>query len=190
MIDLTASAPGLALMVDAAGRAGNHARQAATAALRKLRTHVLAVTKREAAREADVPQRTVATRWISDQPGPNGLRVWVGASPVPLEKLGTPRQTRTGVRVGRRNLPGAFLATMPSGHKGIYIRRSSSRFDPTLYKTPRSNPARPYSRLPVAKALGVPLMEPVERSFAGKAREFEEFFRRHFFAQLQSRMGR
>jgi hypothetical protein len=45
--------------------------------------------------------------------------------PIPLIKYGA-RQTSRGVTVqvlnGRKLIPGAFIATMPSGHTGVYVR--------------------------------------------------------------------
>ena len=41
--------------------------------------------------------------------------------------LGNARQTRRGVSVGKRRFDKAFIATMPSGHKGIYRRSGTSR---------------------------------------------------------------
>lgn len=41
--------------------------------------------------------------------------------------LGNARQTETGVSMKGRQWDRAFIATMPSGHKGIYRRRQTSR---------------------------------------------------------------
>lgn len=47
---------------------------------------------------------------------------------IPAFKLGSARQTRTGVTVrGGRRYDGAFLATMPSGRRGVFERTSARR---------------------------------------------------------------
>lgn len=50
--------------------------------------------------------------------------------PVPLIKYGA-RQTSRGVTVqvlnGRKLIPGAFIATMPSGHTGVYVRDANAK---------------------------------------------------------------
>ena len=163
------------------------AKAAGKDALRKLRTHIMAVSRREAAAEAGVKQQAIKNRYLSDPPGPNGLRVWVGTNPLPLAVLGEPKQTKRDVRVGRRNFPGAFVATMKSGHRGVFIRRGSRHYDSALYHKTRRTPAKPYLSLPIAKARGVNVAPAVERSFSGNRSDFEEFFRRSFFAALHYR---
>lgn len=164
------------------------AKEAATAALRKVRTHVVAVSKREAAAEAGVRQKDIAGRYESDPPGPNGLRVWVGTNPLPVTVLGEPRQTKSGVSVGRKKkFPGAFVATMKSGHRGVFIRRGSRHYDATLYRKTRRTPPKPYFSLPIAEARGVSIERAVENSFSGKERDFADFFRRAFYRELNYR---
>lgn len=41
--------------------------------------------------------------------------------------LGNARQTNRGVTSGKRQWDGAFIATMPTGHKGIFKRKGKSR---------------------------------------------------------------
>lgn len=52
-------------------------------------------------------------------------RLFFDSTGVPLRKL-DPRQTAAGVSYtgagGRLTLPGGFIATMPSGHRGVFIR--------------------------------------------------------------------
>jgi hypothetical protein len=54
-------------------------------------------------------------------------QAWFGTLPVLASDVGKPRQTRLGARAGKHAFPGAFVATMPSGHIGIFKRRSASR---------------------------------------------------------------
>jgi len=43
---------------------------------------------------------------------------------VKANQMGSMRQTKTGAKAGKRHFKGAFVATMPSGHTGIYKRKS------------------------------------------------------------------
>jgi len=52
---------------------------------------------------------------------------WFGILPVRASDVGTPRQSRLGARAGKHFFSGAFVATMPSGHIGIFKRRTQSR---------------------------------------------------------------
>jgi len=53
--------------------------------------------------------------------------VWFGTAPVKASYLGKPRESNRGARVGRHSFEGAFVATTPSGHIGIFKRRGRSR---------------------------------------------------------------
>lgn len=191
MLDLTASVAGLEAMSAAVGQTGTMARESVKAALRDLRKQALAVTRKETAKEVGVPQKAVRTRWISDPvTSPNGLRVWVGTNPLPVAALGKPRQYKTKAKAGQKHdFPRAFVATMPSGHKSIFMRRTSSAYDPARYRGTRYDPDKPWSRLPVAEALGPDIHEPVERSFDANMAKFEEIFRNSFFDNLTARMN-
>jgi len=54
--------------------------------------------------------------------------IWIGYAPIAAIHLGKPVQTRTGVRVRQRVYPGAFVATMASGHTGVFQRKGVARF--------------------------------------------------------------
>lgn len=170
MLKLTGSIPELSGLLSALGQAGKATREAARDAMRKLRAHVLAVSRKEAAAEADVPEAALKRRWISDPAGPNGLRVWVGTNPIPLDRLGTPKQTKIGVKVGRRpEIPGAFIPKKGGRRKVVFERLGRAR-------------------LPIRRVPGPYIHEPVERSFAAHKRDFEEFFRKIFYERLNGRM--
>ena len=56
------------------------------------------------------------------------VRVTAGKKGWPLYLTGKARQTKTGVRVSKVGLiRGAFIATMPSGHTGIFRRKGAGR---------------------------------------------------------------
>lgn len=53
--------------------------------------------------------------------------IWVGTVPLRASDVGKPRQTRAGVTVGKHKFPGAFIATMESGHTGVFKRQGIKR---------------------------------------------------------------
>lgn len=53
--------------------------------------------------------------------------VWVGFNPIGAGYVGRPVQTRAGARVKGRQFPGAFVATMKSGHRSIWSRVNAQR---------------------------------------------------------------
>ncbi|GAA4649916.1 hypothetical protein GCM10023116_21980 [Kistimonas scapharcae] len=58
--------------------------------------------------------------------GNNGYQVviWVGLSAIPAHYLGNPRQTRSGVRVGRRFWQGAFLLQPVNSNHAMVFKRA------------------------------------------------------------------
>ena len=56
-----------------------------------------------------------------------GVGLPLKAGVMKAVNLGSAQQTTKGVRVGRYAWPGAFMATMPSGHKGVFKRKGKSR---------------------------------------------------------------
>lgn len=53
--------------------------------------------------------------------------IWVGTLPLRASDVGKPRQTRAGVTVGKHKFPGSFIATMPTGHTGVFKRQGVKR---------------------------------------------------------------
>jgi hypothetical protein len=53
--------------------------------------------------------------------------IWVGTVPLRASDVGKPRPTRAGVTVGKHKFPGAFVATMASGHTGVFKRQGIKR---------------------------------------------------------------
>ncbi len=60
------------------------------------------------------------------KPGSTGGSVWVGYNPIRASYLGALAQQRSGARAGRHFFPGSFVATMPSGHRSVFIRKGKS----------------------------------------------------------------
>ena len=78
-------------------------------------------------------------------------KVIASGRPIPLISYGA-RQTDSGVSVdvlnGRKMIPGAFIATMPSGHKGVYIRMGA------MHKRVQKAGRVSYSGLPIKELFG------------------------------------
>lgn len=53
--------------------------------------------------------------------------VWFGTRPIKASYLGTLRQQPLGAMAGKHSFPGGFVATMPTGHIGIFRRSGRSR---------------------------------------------------------------
>lgn len=62
--------------------------------------------------------------------GYDHANVWIGIRPIAAGYLGTPHQFSYGAKVRGRKFPGAFVATMSTGHVGIFKRSSASRHKP------------------------------------------------------------
>lgn len=84
--------------------------------LRKLTRGVIARAASEIAAHNQLPVRKVRQRMFANrsQSNPWAYTVWFGAQPITAINLGTPRQTRRGVRVGKQFFDGAFIAKLAS----------------------------------------------------------------------------
>lgn len=56
-----------------------------------------------------------------------GVAIGKTAGVIKASELGSPRQNKRGTRVGKRQYDGAFISTMPSGHRGVFRRKRKSR---------------------------------------------------------------
>jgi hypothetical protein len=117
-----------------------------------------AIARTAASREIRQAGYNIAARAIKDnvelkRARPGELRVTVRAAgrPVPLIAFGA-RQTRAGVSVkvkeGRKLIKGAFIATMPTGHKGVFTRVGNR------HKRVRRDGRASWSGLPIREMYG------------------------------------
>lgn len=96
---------------------------------------------------------------------PGALKATVIASgrPIPLVQFGA-RQTSKGVTVnvlkGRKLIAGAFIATMPSGHKGVYVREAT-----TVHKKMRSGSKASWHALPIRELFGPSVPDGLSNKF-------------------------
>lgn len=160
-------------------------RQATRRALSRTARHMQTVVRREAAKEAKVPQKAIRGRFYRHlSRSRDAASLWAGTYNVSLSQLGTPRQTKAGVRVGRFFFPGAFLGRGRLAGRGVFIRHDSPHFDPTRYSTPKTNRAIGHIR----RALGIPLDRAVDRAFTDNEASFEQFFISAFQGELARAM--
>jgi len=107
-------------------------KQATVASMRSLNKTALWLrtqATREISKNRRITQKIVRQRLRVLKASRGQLRSQVLASlgGVTATKVGKPRQTRTGAKVKQYNFPGAFVATMPGGHTGIYKRKRKTR---------------------------------------------------------------
>lgn len=103
--------------------------KAVTRALKKTAKWIETHSKRELGTALSLPQRIFSVRFHHSyklKSGERAVSVWFGLNPIAISQLGKAKQHSTGVRVGRYNFDGAFIATMKSGHEGVFKRKSSS----------------------------------------------------------------
>lgn len=103
--------------------------KAVNRALRKTARWLETHSKRELGVALAVPQRIFSTRYHQSyqlKGTKRSVSVWFGLNPIAVYQLGNARQTSTGVRVGRHEFNGAFIATMDSGHTAVFKRSNTA----------------------------------------------------------------
>ncbi len=97
-------------------------------AQRRIRDMAKTRVVREAANDADMRVRDVRKVTAAFNSGAATTRIVMRSGWMPLAKLGNVRQTGVGVTVrGWGSHKGAFIATMRSGHTGVFVRSGSAR---------------------------------------------------------------
>ena len=84
------------------------------------------LVRRDLAAGLGIPQKVLSAGKRIQLRLNSGL-VWIGYNPIDVIYLGNARQTNSGVRVGSRFYPKAFVAMMPTGHIGVFRRVGKSR---------------------------------------------------------------
>jgi hypothetical protein len=134
-------------------------RPAIARALNRTATSVRAGTGREIRKVYNIKQGSVRAQIKITRATRNELEARVTASgrPIPLIEFGA-RQTKRGVTVkvkrrgGRKLIPGAFVATVGAGHRGVFIRAQSGTRT-KRDQAERKRVAPKYSDLPIAELL-------------------------------------
>ncbi|MCH9690996.1 MAG: hypothetical protein K0U59_02850 [Gammaproteobacteria bacterium] len=100
------------------------AQRALTKAARWLRIHSL----RELGQQLGVRQTPLKKRFqVYPQHHQGAVRFWVGLQPIGVHRLGAPKVTQRGVKVGRTEYPGAFISPMKSQQALVFRREGKSR---------------------------------------------------------------
>jgi hypothetical protein len=109
---------------DALNLYGQAAVKALKRTIRKYIMHVRYTLQRTLAMQNAIPQKVMRGRIFTGVKSVgNGLSrgsIWVGLNPVDYSRVGSLRQTKSGVRAGKYDLPGAFLV---QGSKRVKVFR-------------------------------------------------------------------
>ena len=126
---------------------------ARTRALRKLGKRARTIIKKELSASLSVPQKYLNDRfYISGvDPGEVSITLWIGTYNIEPHTVSKPRQQKRGVKAGKMFYKGAFFAGIYTPVKKVWIRKSSSFYDPVLYPSKSSSPTKS-GRFPVVKA--------------------------------------
>lgn len=137
MLGLDIDNDALQRMADTVAATEEQFLKARASTLRKIRQPVRRAVLREVAKERKVPQRSLESRVYMSDVGAeqDSVRLWFGTWDVSLFEIGSPRQTKTGVTVGRHRYPGAFKAKIYSADEQVWIRLHSRHYSPELYPT-------------------------------------------------------
>jgi len=141
-------------------------------AVKQTRTAII----RESASRLRVKQK-VMREWIRFQRRDRATRrnweagIFSVVSDIKAAKLGKPRQLKRGAKAGKYMFPGAFKATMASGHTGIYRRVTARRLPIREVKIPIRDTVIPVIRSKI-QTVGIPA------------------FRKRFHHELQYRLKR
>lgn len=163
----------IAAAVEAVGAIPQQVRPAVHRALRKTGTAMWKPIRADAAKRANVPVKALRRRVFRHfSPTRDALSLWFGAYRVGLSQLGKARQTKRGVRVGKRFYLGAFLGRGKLAGRGIFIRYGSPHFDPNVYATPKRDP-RPDS---IVRAMGVEIGPHMKAAVAANESRLRQYF--------------
>jgi hypothetical protein len=118
-------------------RLGQLAHVIPTAAKRaavRTRDWLMTQLRRELSRRAAVPRKELKGRFrrSGGEKGSAYSRsayavLWIGLNGIEAQKVGNPRQNKTGTKVGRHSFDRAFLSTIYSGEQKIWRRKSFGR---------------------------------------------------------------
>lgn len=193
MVDVQVDQAAIREIINRFGSTPKQVARARASALRKMRKRIETEVKRQAAKELRMPQKGLAGRLYSEpvRAGDDYTRVWFGVHPVspfalgPVGVYGQPGRKFSGIMVGKRKYIGAFLATIYTARRKVWIRLRSKFFSPELYPTKKRPGDRGLGdeglrgRFPVIRA-AVPVDAVVEKvvdRYAPKmATDFERIF--------------
>jgi hypothetical protein len=113
------------------GFSGDVMKNAWTRALRKTSRWIMTSVARDLSATTQIPLAVIRKRLHFYPHSREQGKVWLGINPIEVERLGTPRQTETGVTVGGLYFPGAWKSGRKvfrrAGHDRLPFERV--RFD-------------------------------------------------------------
>lgn len=132
-------------LTDVYGLLDDQAEAAAYRAIRKTANWMKVIASREISKEMKLAQKVVRQRlkvFMQDRQALQA-KIWLGLYSIRASQLAnTMSQTRTGTTVGRHRFPGAFVATMKTGHRDVYKRRGQARLPIDIQQLDISDKAR------------------------------------------------
>lgn len=169
---------------------------AAVSALNRAATTVRAASSREIRAEYNLKSAAVRDQIVIHRArrGQVTASIVVSGQRIPLIDFGA-RQTRTGVSVSvkrgsRKLIPHAFLATMRSGHHGVFVRAGSTK--PLIFRHGRGSRIQSHgSDLPIVELTSVSLPRAfLKRKIQAALQKLAaERFQIEFTRQLKFRSG-
>jgi len=111
--------------------------RARQAALRKTGTEIRKETLKKTASDMGLAQKFIRKRIkIFSNPRRKSVAVWFGLQKIRLVSITSQLKPRAAARFMKNVQGQPFMATMPSGHTGWYIRKAGSRHKPGKRKNP------------------------------------------------------
>ena len=95
--------------------------------LRKTTVWIKGQTARAVAKETRIPQKVLRSRVYFFLKSYDTGKVWLGLNAVEAERLGNPRQTRSGVTAGRHRFKGAWMMKNIAPNGPVYRRTGKKR---------------------------------------------------------------
>lgn len=95
--------------------------------LRKTTVWIKGQTARAVAKETRIPQKVLRSRVYFFLKSYDTGKVWLGLNAVEAERLGNPRQTRSGVTVGRHRFKSAWMMSNIAPNGPVYRRIGKKR---------------------------------------------------------------
>ena len=165
--------------------------KARVSALRKVRTPIRRAVLQAVAKERRIPQKSIESRVYAGAvpDGADSMQIWFGTWNVSLFEAGSPKQTKTGVSVGRLRYPGAFISRIYSAREQVWIRLHSKHYSPELYPTKQRPGDRGLTeaglrgRFPVVRA-AIEIDEIVQKVLQDSAELFRQRFMTIFSQEL------
>ncbi|QDQ28240.1 phage tail protein [Chitinimonas arctica] len=96
--------------------------------LRKTSTWVKSQIAKIVAKDTKVPQKVLRQRLYFFLRSRDAGKVWLGLNPLQANRLGTPRQTRRGVTVGKHRFAGAWTMAQRAPAGPVFQRTGKGRY--------------------------------------------------------------